>query len=97
MIKLILISFLNLIELSYTQLMHVFKDHGKRNKKEGPSIDTLNPLERGNKIIMRDREKEGLGWERGGKGKKVCVCGGRQGMGRGRREDQRGRSINRNK
>ena len=72
-------------------------DHVKLNKKEGQNVDASIPLRRGNKIIMRDREKEGLGWERGGKGKKVCVCGGRQGMGRGRREDQRGRSINRNK
>jgi hypothetical protein len=92
MIKLILISFLNLIELSYTQLMHVFKDHGKRNKKEGPSIDTLNPLERGNKIIMRDRGREDSGWERkGGRGEE-----GRFRYGKDRRKTQRPRRMYQN-
>jgi hypothetical protein len=45
-------------------------DCRKLNKKEGPSVDTLNPLRRGNKIIMRSRWREVLGLERGGREEK---------------------------
>ena len=41
----------------------------KLNKKEGQTLDTSNPLRRGNKIIMEGRGSQGLGWERGGEGK----------------------------
>jgi hypothetical protein len=41
-------------------------DPKKLNKKEGPSEDTSIPCQRGNKIIMGDREREGHGWEKGG-------------------------------
>jgi hypothetical protein len=33
-------------------------DHMKLNKKEGPSVDALIPLGRGNKIITGGRQKE---------------------------------------
>lgn len=84
MIKVTLIPFINLIELSYTQLIHVLKDHGKLNKKGGPSVDISNPLGRGNKIIMRGRAGRNLGRRWKGEGKR----GKGLGMGGDRREAQ---------
>lgn len=66
MVKSTLIPFLNLIELSCTQLIHVLKDHGKLNKKEGPSAHTPNPIGRRNKMIMRGRGRKEPGWGKGG-------------------------------
>jgi hypothetical protein len=63
-------------------------DHRKLNKKEGSSVDTSNPLRRRNKIIMRDRRREGSGWEgeREGEGGKIRYWGKTGKKSRGPRE-----------
>jgi hypothetical protein len=60
-------------------------DHMKLNRKEGPSVDASTPLRRENKIIMRGRRREGLGWKRevGGKRWSGSSIGGEKARGPG--------------
>ena len=62
-------------------------------KKECQSVDASISLRRWNKIITRDRGREGLEWERGQRGK---IRGSEIKYGGHRREAQRVRRMNKN-
>lgn len=67
-------------------------DPKKLNKKKGPKEDASISLRKGNKIITGGREKEGPGWERGGRGGE----GGKGQVEGDRREAQKTRRMNGN-